>query len=389
VTSEAVPRTLEVPAVDVVARDGRAMPATAPEVPPPDIPIKPPKVTSDDVYTVVGSLLGSFALVWLLYFQILPLSGVVGFVVCWFAGFLAMYSGVTAIGHPRTVVVDRLVGAVVVGVAVLLVCTLVSVVLYTIWRAWPALHHLNFFTQSASAGSLIGPYNKGGIANAIIGSLIVVSIAVCISLPLGVGTAVYMTEVGGWFSRIVRTVVEAMTAIPDLLAGLFVYVVLILHFSGSKNGLTGHKNGLAVAIALSVTGTPIIARSAEVALRVVPGGLRQASHALGASHWQTVRRIVLPTARPGLATALILAIARMIGESAPLLIVSGFTTYWESNPISTHPMNSLPLYTYEGVRSGEPRQITRAFAAAAVLLMIVFVLFIVMRLLARQRVSRR
>jgi phosphate transport system permease protein len=382
VSSETVPRTLEVPVV-------AAAPRGASEGDLPDEPIKPRRVTSDDVFSVIGALVGSFALIWLLYFEILPLSGVVGFIICWYAGFLAMYAGVTALSHPKTVVIDRLVGAVVVGVAVLLVGVLLSVIIYTFWRAWPALHHLNFFTQSASAGSLIGPYNKGGIANAIIGSLIVVSIAVCISLPLGLGTAIFMTEVGGWFSRIVRTVVEAMTAIPDLLAGLFVYVVLILHFSGSKNGLTGHKNGLAVAIALSVTGTPIVARSAEVALRVVPGGLRQASHALGASHWQTVRRIVVPTARPGLATALILAVARMIGESAPLLIVSGFTTYWQSNPVSTQPMNSLPLYTYEGVRSGEPHQIVRAFAAAAVLLCIVFVLFIVMRLLARPRVGRR
>jgi phosphate transport system permease protein len=135
--------------------------------------------------------------------------------------------------------------------------------------------------------------------------------------------------------------------------------------------------------------TPIVARSAEVALRVVPGGLREAGQALGASNWQTVRRIVLPTATPGLVTALILSIARGIGESAPLLIVSGFTTFANYNPVDGQPMNSLPLYIFECLKSGEPREIARGFAAAVVLLFIVFFLFAITRFLARQKVTTR
>ena len=225
-------------------------------------------------------------------YDILPLNGIVGFVVCWYFGFLAMYAGVTTRQPPPPVVVDRVIGAVVVGVALLVGFVLVTVVVYTIWRARDVLGHTNFYTQPASAGSLIGPYTKGGISNVIIGSIITVGLAICISLPLGLGTAVFMTEVGGWFAKMVRTTVEAMTAIPDLLAGLFIYVLLVIHFHG-------HKNGLAVILALSVTMTPIVARSAEVQLRVVAGGLREAGLALGASHWQTVRRIVLD-AGPGL-----------------------------------------------------------------------------------------
>ena len=372
-SSEALSRTVEIP--PVVARPVLS-----------DVDNDKPRslrtVTSDDVFSAIGSFVASFALVWVLYYDVFPLSGVVGFVVCWYIAFLALYAGITAVAHPRTVVVSRVMGAVVVGVAVLVGFVLVTVVVFTVWKGRAALPHSNFYTKPASTGSLTGPYSKGGISNAIVGSLIQVGIAIVISLPLGLGTAVFMTEVGGWFSKIVRTVVEAMTAIPDLLAGLFVYVVLIIEFHG-------HRNGLAVAIALSITMTPIVARSAEVALRVVPGGLREAGLALGSSHWQTVRRIVIPTARPGLATALILAVARGIGESAPLLIVSGFTTYWNANPINGNTMNSLPLYIYEGIRSGNPGQITRAFGAAVVLLGMVFVLFIVTRLLARQRVARR
>jgi phosphate transport system permease protein len=372
VTADAMAQTRETPAV---------IPRPSQPEPDEDRPRSLPKVTSDDIFAAIGSVVGSFALVWLLYYDILPLSGVVGFVVCWYFAFLAMYAGVTALSHPRPVVISRLVGAVVVCVALLVGFVLVTVVVYTIWRGSAVLPHLNFYTQPASAGSLTGPYTKGGISNAIIGSLISVGIAIVISLPLGLGTAVFMTEVGGWFANIVRTTVEAMTAIPDLLAGLFVYVILVLHFHG-------HRNGLAVALALSVTMTPIVARSAEVQLRIVPGGLREAGFALGASHWQTVRRIVLPTARPGLATALILAVARGIGESAPLLIVSGFTTFWNTNPTDAQPMNSLPLYIYETLRSGDPREISRGFGAAVVLLAMVFVLFAVTRLLARRKVSR-
>ncbi len=378
-TTDAIAPTSELPVVSPsAARAEAAGPDPADE----DQPRALPKFTSDDLFSLIGAVVGSFALIWVLYYDILPLDGIVGFIVCWYFGFLGMYAGVTALSHPRPVVVNRLMGAVVTCVALLVGFVLVTVVVYTVWRGRQVLGHANFYTQPASSGSLIGPYTKGGISNAIVGSLISVGIAVMLSLPLGLGTAIFMTEVGGWFAKAVRTVVEAMTAIPDLLAGLFVYVLLILHFHG-------HRNGLAVSLALTVTMTPIIARSAEVALRVVPGGLREASLALGASHWKTVRRVVLPTARPGLATALILAIARGIGESAPLLIVSGFTTFYNSNPLDAQPMNSLPLYIYEGLRSGQPPEIARAFGAAVVLLAMVFILFAVTRLLARQRVGRR
>lgn len=373
--------------VDVTTAGPTAVHLAAAELPPEDLPSPLRRVTSEDIYAVVGSLVGSFGLVWLVFSHVLPLSGVVGFLLCWDLAFLAMYAGVTALSHPRPVVVSRVMAAVIVGIALLVGFVLATVVVYVVARGYHALGHLNFVTQSASAGSLTGTFAQGGIYNAMVGSLIQVGGAIVIALPLGIGTAVFMTEMRGWFVRVVRTVVEAMTAVPDLLAGLFIYVVFVLPFHG--NYPWGHKNGIAVSLALAVAGTPIIARSAEVALRVVPGGLREAGHALGASHWQTVRRIVLPTARSGLATALILAVARMIGESAPLLIVSGFTTFYNGNPFDGQPMNSLPLYVYETLRSGQPAEIIRGFGAAVVLLFIVFVLFAATRLLARRRVGSR
>ncbi|MDQ1750666.1 MAG: phosphate transport system permease protein, partial [Pseudonocardiales bacterium] len=179
----------------------------------------------------------------------------------------------------------------------------------------------------------------------------------------------------------VRTVVEAMTALPDILAGLFIYTLLIITFQWERTGLTA-------SLALVVTIIPIIARSAEVVFRVVPGGLREASLALGASQWQTVRRVVLPTARSGLATALILGIARIAGETAPLLIVSGASTYFNSNPLQQQ-MNSLPLFIFSAVRSGQDKFIARGYGAAALLLGLVLALFILTRFLARDRVPGR
>jgi phosphate transport system permease protein len=335
----------------------------------------------DDWASLVGGVLGSLAITWLLYTQLLPTSGKLGFCLVWYGTFLAVYAVVTAISHRRTIVVDRLAGAVVGGGAGVVGLALAWVVLSTYIRGWAAYHHLNFFTHDMAGIGPLDPLTQGGIYHAIVGTLIEISIAVAISLPLGLGTAIYMTEVRGRLSRAVRTVVEAMTALPDLIAGLFIYTFLIV-------SLGQERTGFAAAMALAITMLPIIARSSDVVLRVVPGGLREASMALGASHWQTVRRVVLPTARPGLATALILGIARGIGETAPVLITAGVSTFLNWNPF-VNPMNSLPLFTYEAMRSGEPTYITRGYGAASVLLTIVIVLFIGIRLVARQRRTSR
>jgi phosphate transport system permease protein len=352
-----------------------ALPATGPDR---------PRViggrTLDDRASWIGALLGALGLVYFV-FQVLAWSGKLGFVLAWYAAYLALYAGVTALSHPRPVVVERLACAVVTGGAAIVGLALASTLSYTFNKGWGAVTHLSFYTHDMAGVRPTAGLEQGGILHAITGSATQVGIAVLVSLPLGIGTAVYMTEVGGRAAKTVRTVVEAMTALPDVLAGLFTYATLVLVFHLDRTGFVA-------AIALSVTMIPIIARSAEVALRVVPGGLREASLALGASQWQTVRRIVVPTAKSGLATALILGIARIAGETAPLLIVSGASTYQNNNPF-TNPMNSLPLYIFSAVRSGQPNFIARGFGAAAVLLALVMVLFVVARLLARPKAGQR
>ncbi|MCW2673218.1 MAG: Phosphate transport system permease protein PstA [Frankiales bacterium] len=346
-----------------------------------DVPRSLSTRSFDDRASWLAAMLGALGIVWVA-FQVTGWSGKLGFTLLWFAVYLALYAAVTAAGNPRPVVVDRLAAAAVAGGAAVVGLALLSTVAYTVQKGWPAFSQWSsFYTETAAGVRPTAPLDQGGILHAIAGTAIQVGIALVISLPLGLGTAVYITEVGGRTAKTVRTVVEAMTALPDVLAGLFTYATLILvvHLD---------RTGFVAAVALAVTMTPIVARSAEVALRVVPGGLREASLALGASQASTVWRVVLPTARAGLATSLILGIARVSGETAPLLIVSGASTYQNLNPFA-QPMNSLPLYIFSAVRSGQPNFIARGFGAATVLLALVTVLFALARYLARPRRGNR
>ena len=347
-----------------------------------DLPRQLGGLTIDGCASTLGSALASFALVWVLYEHVLLWSGVLGFVVCCWLTFLALYTAVSAIGNDAPAVRDRLATAVVHSAAVLVLAALASAIWYTLWQGRKAIVHVNFYTHDMSGVTPSSPLDQGGISHALAGTAIEVGIATAIALPLGIGTAVYLTEVGGRLAVVVRTVVEAMTALPDILAGLFVYALLII-------GLGWDKTGLAVSIALAVTMTPVIARSCEVVLRVVPSGLREASMALGAPIWRTVWSVVLPTARAGTATSLILGIARITGETAPLLIVSGSSTFFNADP--THePMNSLPLFTFLAVKSGlTGPSLERAYGAAFVLLAFVLILFVLARFVARDKSGKR
>jgi phosphate transport system permease protein len=346
-----------------------------------EIPRAARGTTREDRLTLLGAIVGSLAATWLLYEQILPFSGTIGFVVAWYVVLMLFYAGLTSLTRPWAVVADRLMSCLVCAAPAIIALALISMIGTTVAKGVSGLVHPNFYVHDMSGVSPSSPLTDGGVAHAIVGTVIEVVIAVGIAMPLGVTTAVFMAEIGGRGARVVRTVVEAMTALPSIVAGLFIYSTLIvkLHFPSS---------GFAAALALAVMGLPIMARASDVVLRVVPGGLREASYALGAGKLQTVWRVVLPTARPGLATALILGIARMVGETSPLILTSGASTFMNHDPLH-NPMNSLPLFIFNAVSSGEPGFETRGYAAATVLLVIVLSLFLIARFAARQRkVSR-
>jgi phosphate transport system permease protein len=337
-------------------------------------------VRPEDRIVLAATWLAGLALAWLICTRILPWTGLLAFSIVFFCCGLLLVTVTTYVTTGRSDVGDRIASSLVHAGSLVVGLALVSIILFTFIKGAGGLPHLALLTDDMSGVGPRDPLNQGGILHAILGTFIEVGIAIAVTLPLGVGTAIYMTEVGGQFAKVVRTVVEAMTALPSIVAGLFIYTTLIM--SGFPS------SGLAAACALGVMMLPIIARASDVVLRVVPGGLREASLALGASRWRTVWSVVLPTARPGLATALILGIARGVGETSPVLLTSGASTFFNLNPVDK-VMNSLPLFIFTTVRSGEPIYITRAFAAATVLLVIVLALFIAARMIARTNLGSR
>jgi phosphate transport system permease protein len=246
--------------------------------------------------------------------------------------------------------------------------------LYTvISRGLPALR-LNTFTQDMSQTQPDAPFTEGGALHAIIGTIELVIIAGIICVPIGILTALYLTEVKGRFSKLVRFLVQAMSGVPSIVAGLFIYSVIIV-------GLGSHYSGVAGALALSILMLPTVARTSEEVLKLIPTDLREAGVALGGTQWRTVARIVLPTARGGLMTAVILGVARVAGETAPLLLTILGSTAIHINPTDA-PMNALPLYTFNLMRTGLEIAVSRAWGGALVLLILVLALFIFARLLS-------
>lgn len=207
-------------------------------------------------------MVAGLSLTWVLYSRILPTEGTLGFIVCWWLAFTAFYTLITGLRRGRVVLADRFAVIVAHSAAGLVGIALTSVIGYTLYRGAAALTHKNFFTTDLSTAGPLEPLSTGGALHALAGTLIQISIAIAVTLPLGVLCAVYLTEVGGRAAKFVRSVVEAMTALPSIVAGLFAYVVLLI-------GLGMRLSGFVAAMALSVMMLPIIARSAEVVLRLV------------------------------------------------------------------------------------------------------------------------
>ncbi|GAA0247768.1 phosphate ABC transporter permease PstA [Saccharothrix mutabilis subsp. mutabilis] len=324
-----------------------------------------------DVAAVLGALASAAALTGLLFDQIAPFSGVVAFIAIAYPIFLGLYALLVSLDDNALAVRDKLASAVVHSLAFLALAALLTIVAYPIIMGFDALGHLNFFTEDMADAGTLDPLDLGGVLHAAVGTLEQISIALVITVPMGLTCAVFLNETRGWFTRLVRTVVEAMTALPSIVAGLFVYASLIL--------VVGfERSGFAAGCAISVMMLPIMIRAADVVLRLVPSSLKEASFALGVGQWRTAWHVTLPTARSGLTTSVLLATARGIGETSPVLITAGFTPFLNWNPFAGSQV-SLPLATYQLVTSSEPTMKERGFGAAAVLMGLVLVLFVLAR----------
>lgn len=324
-----------------------------------------------DVVIIIGAGVAALSLAALLTTRMIPSASLLAFVVIAYLVFLALYGVLVALEDDGRTVVDRLASVVVHSLAGLAMLALVFIVGFTFWRGRDALGHFNFFSTDMQQAGPLDPLSNGGIVHAAVGTLIEIAIALLIVIPLGLTCAVFLNETRGTFARFVRTVAEAMTALPSIVAGLFILASVILTLGVARSGL-------AAALAISVMMLPIVIRASDVVLRLVPGSLKEASYAMGAPQWRTVWHVILPTARSGLTTAVLLATARGIGETSPVLITAGFGSSLNLNPFSG-PMVSLPLATF--IFSGSPAKtmIARGFGAAAVLLGLVLVLFALAR----------
>jgi phosphate transport system permease protein len=349
--------------------DLAAPPRTAPER-----QIRLRSVTADEVYPVLGAAAGAIALVWVMYEHLLPFTGALGFWLCCYGVFLILYAAVTAMQYGRRDVVDRLAAVVAATAALFALAVIAEQILYIAFRGWPAVTHLNFWTQTMEVTGQLQPLTSGGVLHGMVGSLEQLGIATLLAVPLGILAAVFLAEVGGILAHPVRVIVTAMTALPEIVAGLFVYATVILT-------LGTRQDGFAAALALAVMMLPIVTRASEVMIRLVPNNLREASYALGASQWRTVWNVVLPTARSGLTTVSVLGMARAVGETAPLLFTAGYTNFLNANPFHG-PQSGMPVLIWDFIRiSPTSQMIERGFGAGLTLLIMVLILFTAARAL--------
>lgn len=231
------------------------------------------------------------------------------------------------------------------------------------------------FFASDPTGAFIG--DPGGIRSAILGTIEIVALATLISVPIGIGVALYLVEYGRGrrFAGLVRYFVDVMTGVPSIVFGLFVYITLVI---GVGHGYAAWKGSVALALLM----LPVVTRSAEVVLLLVPDSLREAALALGAPRWRIVARIVLPTAAPGLVTGSLLAVARAAGETAPLLFTSA--TVFGATASLGGRMNSLPIQIFNDVGQASDVIVQRAWGAALTLVALVLLVTLVARLVARR-----
>lgn len=247
---------------------------------------------------------------------------------------------------------------------------------YTVLTKGVARFDADFFTFSMR--NIVG--EGGGALHAIIGTVEITGIATLISVPIGIMAAIYLVEYGrGTIARLVTFFVDVMTGVPSIVAGLFAYALFVIFFG------PGVRMGLGGAIALSLLMIPVVIRATEEMLKIVPNELREAAYALGVPKWLTILKVVLPTSLAGIATGIMIAIARVIGETAPLLLIAGFTASMNYNPLDERMM-TLPVFVYTSyANQGVDMQayLDRAWAGALTLMLIVMVLNLVARLISK------
>lgn len=323
-------------------------------------------------------VLGS-ALLTLLLFYVTPLQGRVDFVVVAVLIYAAAQTGLSFATEGLRFALDRLLTLFVYLAMLAALFPLFAVLVYTIDKGVKALNG-TFLTTNLSG---IGPLSDaGGEVHAIIGTLEQVGLTIVIATPLGLLVAIYLTEYGkGALAAGIRFVVDVMTGIPSIVAGLFIFAFLVIAL---KQGYSG----FAASLSLTILMFPVVVRSAEEMIKLVPGELREASYALGIPKWKTILRIVLPTASAGITTGVMLGIARVTGETAPLLLTSFVQPTTNKNPFGGK-QTAIPTFIFDQAGQGQDITYARAWAAALTLIIIVLILYVAARLITRRNALAR
>jgi len=270
--------------------------------------------------------------------------------------------------------VDRMACALLWLAAAAAIVPLVLVVGYLLGRGLGALS-VEFFTSDPT-GDFFG--KQGGVESAILGTIEIVGLAALVSVPIGVAVALYLTELGGGrLASVVRFFLDVMTGVPSIVFGLFVYLTLVLAGTGGSS-FAGWKGSAALALLM----LPIVTRSAEVVLDLVPNSLREAALALGAPRWRVISAVVLPSAASGLVTGILLAIARAAGETAPLLFTATIVKGTTFN--LNQPMNSLPAQIFQDLKQPNDELVQRAWGAAVTLVAMILIVTLIARLIQRR-----
>ena len=326
---------------------------------------------------LVGSFLSSFAI--FIGARVVDENGVPNLVAVALLGWV-LYMSLTFIAsrsvEGRRKATDRMVTGLVTTAFSLAIIPLISLTWTVVTNGIVRLD-TEFFTYSMR--NVVGA--GGGALHAIVGTLEITGIATLISVPVGVMTAIYLVEYGtGRLKRYVTFFVDVMTGIPSIVAGLFAFTFFLV-ILGPQSAI----NGFSGAISLAVLMTPVVVRATEEMLKIVPNELREASYALGVPKWLTIVKVVVPTALAGIATGVIIAIARVIGETAPLLLAAGFTANMNYDPFN-EKMMTLPVFVYtqfanQGIDSEAYTE--RSWSGALTLMIIVMVLNLVARIISR------
>jgi len=269
----------------------------------------------------------------------------------------------------KTKLINSMFNVVITGGALLAFAPWLSIFYSLVSKGFHGIY-LGYFYHDMRVTTPDDELNLGGVGHAIIGSSMMVLIATAITLPLGILSGVYLTEVRGRLTRLVRFVVQSMSGVPSIVAGLFIFTTVVV--------TTQTFSGFAGSLALSILMLPTVARTAEEVLKLVPEDLRSASYALGARQWRSSLMVVLPTVRSGLTTAAILGVSRVIGETAPLILTAQSISSFKFNPFSGQ-IASIPMYIFALLQIGTEYSMARAWSGALVLMTIVFLLFVVAR----------